>query len=230
MIDLLIQKGANANQKGPLGNPLEFLWATAHSASCHLSHSVYAKGVRDLIRALIRVGAINQRKDPNGLIPSKDQMWFIGCNQTDIKESHRYYKEGPLPGRAIWSGPTSLNLNAGHEHSKFDLAFDFERMVELNEDEVEFDDWKGWIKKPTKSRGYNGVSDGDHSHQQPISSKPSLLDSPRKRPKHSAASPPKCPTLRWFLKETAITALSTSIHRTMPTYGDVSTPCTPLTS
>ena len=115
-MELLIEKGLDVNRSGPSGNALEYLWQIANkdpidwhnSAICHL----------------INLGAVNFRQDPNGLVPSVNEMrefaiwkgdrsdkyptilhlefrWDkhnVWQKEVDAwrKERARYYAEGPL--------------------------------------------------------------------------------------------------------------------------------------
>ena len=71
LFKLLIEKGADVNAHGPLGKPLEFVWWLAHR---QWWTGVFAGRVTDAIERLIDYGAINKQQDPNGSIPSKEQM------------------------------------------------------------------------------------------------------------------------------------------------------------
>ena len=68
---LLVEKGADVNAHGPLGKPLEFLWRLAHR---RWWRPEYACKFTMAIEWLIDCGAINEQQDPNGSIPSKEQM------------------------------------------------------------------------------------------------------------------------------------------------------------
>jgi hypothetical protein len=109
VLNFLIEKGADVNQDGPRGKPLELLWQLANSSE--LGSIYYVQNVRRMIRALLGHDAINERKDPNGLVPSKIQMRLFGCNWTDYKECVRYYREGPQDRSLVWPGPVPLSLD-----------------------------------------------------------------------------------------------------------------------
>jgi hypothetical protein len=64
---------------------------------------------RYMIRMLLRHGAINERKDPNGLVPSNIQMKLFACNWTDYQECRRYYREGPRDRSSVWPGPVPMS-------------------------------------------------------------------------------------------------------------------------
>ena len=90
MCKLLLDKGADVNAHGPLGKPLEFAWRLAHirwrgpkSAFCSTR----------MMKELIDRGAINQRPDPNGSVPSRKQMLdFDSTNKWDFEAHRRYYR------------------------------------------------------------------------------------------------------------------------------------------
>jgi hypothetical protein len=90
VLDLLIQEGADVNQPGPEGTSLEFLWKDANTRE--LGYDMwYIWRYRDILRRLIDLGGVNNRRDPNGLVPSVRQMRYFGCNPTDYRECLRYY-------------------------------------------------------------------------------------------------------------------------------------------
>lgn len=72
LLDIFLQNGANINAAGPYGNALEFLWKIANTDEQQTIASVC--GHRDVMRHLIKRGAVNNQPDPNGLIPSIDYM------------------------------------------------------------------------------------------------------------------------------------------------------------
>jgi len=100
---LLIDAGANINENGRLGKPLELTWELANS--CEFEGMGDIPPLRRMIRALLSNGAVNERKDPNGLVPSRIQMQLFGCNWTDYLECRRYYQEGPSDRSRPWPGP-----------------------------------------------------------------------------------------------------------------------------
>ena len=90
LFKLLIEKGADVNAHGPLGKPLEFLWRLAHK------HGVTPDSgwrITRAIQLLINCGAINEQQDPNGSIPSKEQMLaFRYETSKQFDELRRYYR------------------------------------------------------------------------------------------------------------------------------------------
>ncbi|KAJ9500522.1 hypothetical protein H2202_003738 [Exophiala xenobiotica] len=109
VLDLLIQEGADVNQPGPEGTPLEFLWKEANTRTLTFMTVIHVSGYRDALRHLIDLGAVHNATDPNGLVPSVRQMRHFGCNLTDYRECLRYYREGPLDGVSIWSRPVAVD-------------------------------------------------------------------------------------------------------------------------
>ena len=116
-IELLIDRGLDINRSGPHGNALEYLWQVANKP---LNNPAYAMTYREeklqlAICHLIDLGSVNRRQDPNGLIPSVDEMrnfsvWKgktvssnsrLGSRKYKewnawVKERTRHYLEGPL--------------------------------------------------------------------------------------------------------------------------------------
>lgn len=104
-LQLLLAKGADVNVQGPFGNTLEFLWMLANTSNHGKLKRVfpYTKMINDLIAA----GAINNKKDPNGLVPSVERMRVFAKDRDDYAECKRFYKDGPAaPG----SQPPSMAL------------------------------------------------------------------------------------------------------------------------
>ncbi|OAL26100.1 hypothetical protein AYO20_10234 [Fonsecaea nubica] len=122
IIDLLVGRGVNINQLGPQGTPLELLWKLANTEKYPDKSHTYS--CRMLMRALIDRGAVNTRKDPNGLVPSVIQMRLFGCNKTDEKECRRFYQVGPRDGGSVWPGPVPLHPDDGHMEDFGDVPFD----------------------------------------------------------------------------------------------------------
>lgn len=107
-LQVLVEHGANVNMDGLRGKPLELLWQIVNARPDPYS-SLSLKSVRRAIEILLDHGAINERKDPNGLVPSKIQMRLFGCNRTDYLECKRYYQEGPRDESLVWPGPVPLS-------------------------------------------------------------------------------------------------------------------------
>ena len=86
LIRALIAKGADVNAAGPIGRPLEVLWIIAHTSK------YWVDLFRNAISLLINAGAVNQRCDPGGFVPSKEQMLSFGTSEEAVKQSRRIYK------------------------------------------------------------------------------------------------------------------------------------------
>lgn len=90
LFKLLIERGADVNAHGPLGKPLEFVWRLAHTRWRKLK---YGWKIVQAIEWLIDCGAINEQQDPNGLVPSKEQMLaFRHGSQEHFDELLRHYR------------------------------------------------------------------------------------------------------------------------------------------
>ena len=95
----LIERGADVNAPGPFGNPLEFTWLLANEDKPTLP-SFY---IWERIRFLIEHGAINNREDPNGCVPSREWMLLFCVSEYDQDKVHRmrcqklYKGAGPYP-------------------------------------------------------------------------------------------------------------------------------------
>jgi hypothetical protein len=71
MLDLLLRKGADINAPGPHRTPLEFVWKAAITSRLPISlHEFFI----EMILGLIKRGGVNNRPDPNGIIPSVKYM------------------------------------------------------------------------------------------------------------------------------------------------------------
>ena len=87
---LLIKKGADVNAHGPLGKPLEFVWRLAHG---RWRKPGFSQSITRVIKCLIDHGAINEQEDPNGLVPSKEQMLaFRHGTREHFEELLRHYR------------------------------------------------------------------------------------------------------------------------------------------
>ena len=90
LCELLIGKGADVNAHGPLGKPLELVWRLAHK---YWRKPKRGRKVTQAIKWLIDYGAINEQQDPNGSVPSKEQMLaFNYGSQEEFEELLRYYR------------------------------------------------------------------------------------------------------------------------------------------
>ena len=93
MGSLLLANGANVNASGPLGTPLELVWQMVNTAHDLRSVDKYV----DAMRWLIERGAVNNRCDPNGSIPSRERMLSIGAGGTEgIRKSQALYRGDPI--------------------------------------------------------------------------------------------------------------------------------------
>jgi hypothetical protein len=90
MLNLLIDHGANPNEPGPDGNSLEFVWKLGNTSE----HSIFrfARIYAPIIWFLIEKGALNQRRDPNGKIPTVERMLTFGTTWDNYKNGKRYYQ------------------------------------------------------------------------------------------------------------------------------------------
>lgn len=89
-----MSKGANINVYGPFGNPLELLWRLANSSD---RGEKMCETYQHIIRHLIRKGAVNNRPDPNGLVPTVEFMENWATNSSRYEECMRIYHHGPTP-------------------------------------------------------------------------------------------------------------------------------------
>lgn len=91
MLNLLIQRGADGNLPGRDGNALEYLWKRANTHPVNFNRvSKYASH----IRYLIDNGAINQRADPNGRVPSLESMLTFGTSKCLFDRRQEIYVHG----------------------------------------------------------------------------------------------------------------------------------------
>ena len=91
MGNLLVAKGANINVSGPLGTPLELVWRWANT----VHHRKYrrTRPYVDAIGWLIENGAVNNRCDPNGSIPSRERMLSFGAGDwKEVRKSQALYR------------------------------------------------------------------------------------------------------------------------------------------
>ena len=66
-VEIMVLKGADINASGPIGNPLEYVWYLANTnLGDRKSRASYPRAIEHLIS----LGAVNQKPDPNGVIPS----------------------------------------------------------------------------------------------------------------------------------------------------------------
>lgn len=90
LLKLLIEKGADVNAHGPLGKPLEFVWRLAHKRGYE---QIDVRMIIPAIKRLIDCGATNEQQDPNGSVPSKEQMLaFRPITEDKFEELCRHYK------------------------------------------------------------------------------------------------------------------------------------------
>lgn len=66
---LFLDRGADVNASGPYGNPLEFLWLLLFTNDLDDDEWRFI-----LINPLLERGAVNNQPDPNGMVPSRQQM------------------------------------------------------------------------------------------------------------------------------------------------------------
>lgn len=92
-LELLIAKGANVNASGPLGTPLEFLWRLANTKASLGS----VEDLKKAIHWLMERGAVNNRCDPNGSIPSRERMLSFGAGgMKGVEKSRAWYRGNPI--------------------------------------------------------------------------------------------------------------------------------------
>ena len=106
----LMLKGANIDVSGPFGNLLEFIWKLANTAGISrlykevdddfvLDHDLTnsrenVEGFRELLKYLLGKGLENKQLDPNGCIPTEQQMLAWGQNMQHFCDCRIYYREG----------------------------------------------------------------------------------------------------------------------------------------
>ena len=92
MARCLVAKGANVNESGPLGTPLEFVWRLANTVDIS-GEDLYMRSYVDAIGWLIESGAVNNRCDPNGSIPSRERMLSFGADgRKGVWKSRAFYR------------------------------------------------------------------------------------------------------------------------------------------
>lgn len=117
MWKLLIAKGANINASGPLGTPLEFVWRLFHTVDPNINILDPAMWT-NAIQWLIGNEAVNNRCDPNGSVPSREQMLSFGNSGVDgVLESQRLYRGDPLTEE---TGEDSTDAEVGRESDSSD--------------------------------------------------------------------------------------------------------------
>ena len=93
MVKLLVAKGANINMSGPFGTPLEFLWRFVNTVGDFHIRQNYVTTTR----WLIETGAVNNRCDPNGSIPSRERMLAFGTDGKEgFRKSRALYRGDPI--------------------------------------------------------------------------------------------------------------------------------------
>ena len=94
-VKLLVAKGANINASGPLGTPLELAWRISNTVDNYKSR--YLRNFVKAIHWLIESGAVNNKCDPNGSIPSRERMLSFGKGgRKGIRESQALYRGDPI--------------------------------------------------------------------------------------------------------------------------------------
>ena len=106
MMRLLVAKGANVNASGPLGTPLEFVWRLANTMV--LFHGARIMRYTRVIRWLIKSGAVNNRCDPNGSVPSRERMLSFGAGGYEgFRKSQALYRGDPIEDETDNVGKTA---------------------------------------------------------------------------------------------------------------------------
>ena len=115
MLELLLAKGADINASGPLGTPLEFAWRLVNT----VNHKFLKRNSWTIaIQRLIEHGAVNNRCDPNGSVPSRERMLScVNSGWNRVRESQRLYRGDP-PTEEI--GEESTDAKVGRESDSSD--------------------------------------------------------------------------------------------------------------
>lgn len=90
---ILIAHGADIQATGPEGNVLEYVWKGAH-VEYYGDSGVLLGSFTSLVKSLIKMGATNSARDPNGMIPSKARMLAVAKAGTPCEEDVDYYFHG----------------------------------------------------------------------------------------------------------------------------------------
>ena len=93
IVKLLVAKGANVNASGPLGTPLEFVWQLTNTVPDDGYVDKNMETYVNAMRWLIENGAVNNRCDPNGTIPCREEMLSFGARgEEGIRKSQALYR------------------------------------------------------------------------------------------------------------------------------------------
>ena len=96
-VKLLVAKGANVNVSGPLGTPLEFMWQLTNTVPDDDYMENMVERCENTIHWLIENGAVNNRYDPNGSIPSREQMLSFGAGgEEEVLKNQALYRGDPI--------------------------------------------------------------------------------------------------------------------------------------
>ena len=90
MVKLFMSRGADPNVRGPAGNALEFAWAVSNVRDGQIMEKRCLL-LQEIICFLIDHGVVNEREDPNGMVPSTHRMRNI---LPDNEKERHYYKHG----------------------------------------------------------------------------------------------------------------------------------------
>lgn len=91
-LDILVRKGADINANGPHGTPLEYFWKMVNTHEVLRDETI--KRFRKTISRLIELGGVNRKQDPDGQIPSVEEMLSWKADKDARKASGR--PKGPL--------------------------------------------------------------------------------------------------------------------------------------